>query len=167
MEAWKGQTVIMAIQSAANVNCAMSFPVPVKKGVHILDAAFLYPAGLFSPLRPRPFAAVLLEPNSGAMLEYRNAYIHDFADSALYPMGIKLDYSVPFAKTAAEQGKLTETVNELYAAVRELAWKDALTDAERNTAAEYRACFAQAVPKALLPFYRALSPDFFKWLEIV
>jgi len=142
----------------------MSLPVPVKRGEHILDAAFLYAAGTFSPLRPRPFASILLEPKSRAMLEYRNSYISDFADALRCPMDRKLDYSVPFAKTAKEQGELVEAINGLYKTVRELPWKAGQTDEEQKIAAEYRSYFFKAAAKDLLPFYEALSPEFFKWL---
>lgn len=156
--------VITAIQTAAGMNFAMSFLVPVKKGELILNAAFLYPTGSFSPIRTRPFASILLEPQSGAMLEYRNAYISDFADSEHYPMTMKLDYSVP-ARTAAEQRALLEKLDGLYPSVRKLPWKDDWADGERAAAAEYRQSFFKAVPETLLPFYKALSPEFYAWLR--
>lgn len=156
--------VIAAIQTAAGMNFAMSFLVPVKKGEMILNAAFLYPTGSFSPTRTRPFASILLEPQSGAMLEYRSAYISDFADSERCPMTMKLDYSVP-ARTAAEQRALLEKLDGLYPSVRKLPWKDGWTDGEKTAAAEYRQTFFKAVPETLLPFYEALSPEFYVWLR--
>lgn len=157
--------VITALQMATKMNFAMSFLVPVKKGEHILDAAFLYGTGSFSVMRTRPFASILMEPNTKALLEYRNAYFDDFMDSAQYPMALKLDYSVPYASSAKEQGELVRKVQELYGSIRALPWKDGLDVSEKEMAMEYDNCFYRAVPRALLPFYEALSPEFFAWLK--
>ena len=100
---------MIAVQAAILDKCEISFFVPVKRKGHILDAVFLYKAGN-SRERARPFASALFEPRSGAMLEYRNAYINDFADQTKYPMEQKISYAVPFARTAKEQGKLVQTV---------------------------------------------------------
>lgn len=156
--------VIAAIQTASGMNFAMSISVPVKKGKHILNAVFLYPTGSFSPVRTRPFASILLEPESGAMLEYRSSFISDFADRERFPMTTKLDYSVSVG-TAVEQRELLETLERLYPTVRELPWKDGRTVEEQESASQYRKCFFKAVPEALLPFYEALSPEFYAWLR--
>lgn len=162
----KNQPDMQAIQMAAKSNFAASFFVPVRKAGHILDAAFLYPTGGFNPMRTRPLASLLVEPKSGAMLEYRSARVSDFMDPEQYPMTMKLDYSVPTAKTAQEQGALVDELNKLYPAIRELPWKDSLNEAEQAQAAAYRTCFFQAVPPGLLPFYEALSPEFYVWLSV-
>lgn len=156
--------VIAAIKTAAGSDFSMSFFVPAKKGGYILDAAFLYGMGDFSPVRTRPFASVLIEPDTGTMVEYCNACIRDFVDSGQYPMWKKIDYTVPYAKSAREQGGLVNEVNELYKSIREFPWKDNLNEDEKTKADRYRSCFYKAVPKALLPFYQGLSPEFFRWL---
>lgn len=157
--------IIMAIKTATRSNFELSFWVPVKKAGHILDAAFLYDMGNFTTVRTRPYASVLIEPATGTLLEYHNAYIHDFADFDKYPMSMKIDYSVPFAKTAAEQGALVAKIDELYESVRELAWKENLTKEDKEAAREYYDCFEKAVPKDLMVFYEALAPEFFKWMQ--
>lgn len=162
----KYQDVLTAVKMATRDNFSMSFPAPVKKGGYILDAAFLYGMGI-STVRTRPFASVVLEPKSGTLLEYRSAYLEDFADADKYPMSLKIDYSVPSAQSAKEQGELMEKVNMLYGSIRELAWKDKLTGEDERAAAEYYDCFRRAVPKDLIPFYEALSPEFFGWLQAV
>lgn len=157
--------ILQAVKTAAGTNCALSFPVPVRKAGHIPDAVFLYDMGTFSAVRARPFASALLEHGSGILLEYRNAYLDDFMDTKEYPLAQKIDYSVPFAKTAAEQGKLLERIDELYESIRELAWKNESEESEKRAAKEYGVCFYRAVPRDLLPFYEALSPEFFAWLQ--
>lgn len=157
--------VTAAIKTAVRFNFSMSFFVPVRKNGYIFDTAFLYDMGDFSKVRLRPFASVILEPESEVLLEYRNAYLDDFMDADKYPMSLKIDYSVPSAKSAKEQGELVGKVNELYTAIRELAWKEGLEEHEKKVVREYYSCFCRAVPNALLPFYEALSPEFFVWLD--
>ena len=157
--------ILQAVKTAAGTNCALSFPVPVRRAGHILDAVFLYDMGTFLAVRARPFASALLEHGSGILLEYRNAYLGDFMDTQKYPLTQKIDYSVPYAKTAAEQGKLLERIDGLYESIRELAWKNEPDEGEKRAAEEYGTCFFRAVPGDLLPFYEALSPEFFAWLR--
>lgn len=157
--------IFEAIKTATRSNFAMSFYVPVKKAGHCLDAAFLYEMGNFTTMRARPYASVLVEPETGMLLEYCNAYISDFADSLNCSMSQKIDYSVPYAKTAAEQGALVARVEELYETVRKLAWKEELTENEKNAVREYWDCFQKAVPKDLLVFYKALAAEFWEWIE--
>lgn len=159
--------IFAAIKTATRSNFAMSFYMPVIKAGHRLDAAFLYEMGDFATMRTRPYASVLIESETGTLLEYRNAYISDFADSQNCPMSMKIDFSVPYAKTAAEQGALVARVEELYETVRELAWKEELTEDEIKAVREYWDCFQKAVPKDLLVFYKALAADFWKWIEKV
>ena len=159
------EDIFTAIKTAIRSNFAMSFYVPVRKAGHILDAAFLYDMGNYTTVRTRPFASVLIEPASGTLLEYRNAYINDFADAQNYPMSLKIDYSVPYAKTAAEQGALVARVEELYETVRELAWKEELMEDEKKVVSEYWDCFQKAVPKDLMAFYKELAPAFLGWIE--
>ncbi|MCH5264951.1 MAG: hypothetical protein J1F02_03555 [Lachnospiraceae bacterium] len=161
----KSIDTIAAIKVATGTNFSKSFYIPVKKGDHILDAAFLYSAGSLSQTRLRPNASIIIEPGSGSILEYRNSYINDFMDSAKYPMTLELDYSVPSAKSAKEQGELVKTVNELYGDIRKMAFKETLSDAQKKTLAKYNSCFYKAVPDSLVPFYEALSPEFFQWMK--
>lgn len=159
--------IIAAIKTATRSNFSLSFRVPVRKAGHVLDAAFLYDMGSFDTVRTRPFASVLIEPATGTLLEYCNAYIRDFADSGKYPMTLKIDYSVPFAKTAAQQGALVAKIDELYGSIRELAWKEELTEEGKRAVREYRDCFEKAVPKDLVVFYEALAPEFMGWMKQV
>lgn len=159
------EDIITAIKTATRSNFALSLWVPVRRAGHILDAAFLYDMGNFTTVRMRPFASVLVEPRTGTLLEYRNAYVSDFADTEKYPLSLKIDYAVPSARTAAQQLALTARAGELYQAVRELAWRGGLTDEEIETAREYAGCFAKAVPNDLVVFYEALAPEFFSWLD--
>lgn len=166
MEKSRYHDVLAAIKIATRTPFSISCLVPVREGEHILDTAFLYGVGI-SAVRTRPFASVTLDPKSQTLLAYRNTYLDDFADTDRYPMSLKIDYSVPYAKSAREQGELLERINVLYESVRELAWKDSLTQEDKKAAAEYCNCFDRAIPKALIPFYEALSPEFFGWLWTV
>lgn len=157
--------IFEAIKTATRSNFAMSFYMPVIKAGHRLDAAFLYEMGDFTTMRTRPYASVLIEPETGTLLEYRNAYISDFVGTQNCPMSQKIDYSVPYAKTATEQGALVARVEELYKIVRELAWKEELTEYEKKTVREYWDCFQKAVPKDLVVFYKALAAAFWEWIE--
>ena len=158
------EAIITALKTASGADFTMSFFLTVKKGEHILDASFLYAAGNFNTVWTRPFASAVFEPETGAVLVYRNCYVDDFADSSSYPMTCRVDYAVPFAKTAEEQGELVKRIQELYFVIRLLPWKESLDEKEKRAAGMYRDSFFKAVPKGLLPFYQALSPEFYEWL---
>lgn len=159
--------VIYDLQRVVKANFCTSFYVPIREGITVLDTAFLYRAAPSSDvtLRPRPFAKVVIEPEKQLLVAYQDARIYDFMDTEAYPMSEKIDYSVP-ARTAAEQFKLIKNVNELYKKIRLFPWKDSeLSEDEAHIVSEYAACFYQTIPKSLLPFYEALSPEFFAWLS--
>lgn len=157
--------MLMSLKSAAGTNFGVSFLFPVLKNVITVDAAFLYTVGTNSARRTRPFAMIVIDPQTGSLLKYQNAYFEDFMNPEEYPMNLQVDYSVPSAQTAKEQGALIKKVNELYEGVRGIAWKDAYTKEEEKLFAEYKESFYKAVPVGLLPFYEALSPEFFAKLK--
>lgn len=146
-------------------DCVHSLFVPVQKNGQVLDAAFLYSMGKPGVEWTRPFASVLLDSASGTLLEYRNAYISDFIESEEYPMTRKLDYSLPEGRSAKEQGALIHGLQEDYPQLKAAVFKASWSDSERALLASYKERFYQAVPGALVPFYTALSYEFFQRLD--
>ena len=94
--------ILQAVKTAAGTNCALSFPVPVRKAGHIPDAVFLYDMGTFSAVRARPFASALLEHGSGILLEYRNAYLDDFMDTIRWRRRLIIPYPLPKRRRSRE-----------------------------------------------------------------
>lgn len=113
----------------------------------------------------RPYLSVLINSQNGAVLEFRNAYVGDFADGEKYPLGGAMDYSVPTAKTAVEQGELLKKLNGLYAEVREFAFTNELDERQGSVLREYADCLKNTVPASLLAFCRDAEPQFYDWLE--
>lgn len=152
-----------ALEKLTGVKAAMSFFVPVMRNGHKCETAFLY--GSETRLeKNRPFAAVTVDYKTGALLEYRNAFISDFADTEKYPMDLLIDYSVPFDRTVSEHCEMVKKLEDLYAKVRAIAFNDVLSGEEKALTAGYYDTLVKMTPKALMPFYEALSPEFFQWL---
>ncbi len=160
-----GKNMMTFLQNVIGTKCSVSFFLPVKKNGHILDTAFLYSSNTAFVKRTRPFAMIIVEPKTGNLLVYKNAYIDDYMDAEKYPMDMQVDYSVPCARTVKEQAGYLNKVNELYGSVRELMFKEELTAEETAVFAEYKENFHKAVSAELLPFYEGLSPEAFSKLK--
>lgn len=156
--------MLAALKTATGANFAMSFAMPVCRNGMVLDAAFLYATGVPSNMRTRPFAMIVYDPASGTLLKYQNAYLDDFMGEGR-SMAEKVDYSVPGAVSAREQGELVRKVNALYEEVRGFALKETLSAEETEKLGAYKESFFKAVPAGLLPYYEALSPDFYAKLK--
>ncbi|MCC8098213.1 MAG: hypothetical protein LIO44_06655 [Eubacterium sp.] len=152
------------LKKVVSSNSSASFLVPYRLDNYILDAAFLYP-NYPSPEKTRPTYFILCDIKRKALVELRNAYINDFIDSEKYPMDTKISYRVPFAKTVAEQAKLVNNIKAAYPFIRNIAFKTDVSEEDKAKLREYANAFKKAVPEALLPFYKAASPEFYEWLE--
>lgn len=160
----KAKRMLQNLFQAVGNNFVVSFLVPVKMRDVVVDSIFLYGVHT-SPVKSRPLARVLFDAERGRLIDYMNARITDFADTEKYPFEEKIDYSLPSARAVKEQADLIRKVDAMYPAVRKLAYRMDLTEDEKNTLAEYYDAFVQVSPAGLIPFYHALSPEFFNWLS--
>lgn len=114
---------------------------------------------------PRPTLKAVADYKTGDIAEFTNADYNDFADAKKYPRGKKFDANVPVAKTAREQMALLKNLEAQYEKVREIAFKENLSDEEKNILADYVKILAQTVPNELLSFCVETETKFFEWLK--
>lgn len=145
-------------------NFAVGPFIPCRVNGRCCERVFLY-GGAAGTQKSRPYLSVLLSSDNGLLLEYKNAYAGDFADTRKYPLGAPMDYGVPTAATAAEQGELIRKLDELYAQVRQFAFAETIDETQKKALAAYAGCLRDTVPAALLAFCRDAEPDFFRWLD--
>ncbi len=152
------------LRKVLNLNFAVSYFVPVVVNGNIVDAAFLYTSAAEKE-KTRPFGKVILDHKTGALLEYTNSYLNDFADSEKYPMTTKIDYSLPAEVTVADQAIAIKMINTYYDDICQVVFKDDISDEIKDKIRKYKELFYKSVPASLLPFYEALSCEYFQWLN--
>lgn len=113
----------------------------------------------------RPYLKFVTDYKTGLLLEFKNAYYSDFADSKKYPLDKKFSAKVPAATTVKEQGELLKNLKELYEKVRAFAFAEEISDAERDILNRYAKILAATVPAELLDFCKYTAPEFFRWIE--
>ncbi len=158
---------ITELKKIVNVNFAVSYFIPVIINDNMVDTAFLYSSTATVKERTRPFAKVMFEHSSGNLLEYKNSYICDYMNSDKYPMTTKINYSLPSEISAIEYGEIVKKVNSYYDMICEFAYKAEVAEENKEKIREYKSLFYASVPEALLPYYEALSPEFFEWLNSI
>lgn len=141
----------------------IGYIVPAIEGNRYVERAFLKSSnpGVLS----RPFAWVGFDMASGTLLYYKHCISEDFADSEKYPAGTKLKGEFPSPRTAKQQAEYEKQLWESYTAIREFVFKENLSDVQKALVDEYKKQWALTVMKDLIPYYEALSPEFFKWLN--
>lgn len=155
---------IEALKKAIGITGSISLYFPKKIADNVFDRAFIYPSGVYSKTRTRPLGIITIYNKTGDILEYRNAYINDFVDTSKYPLDMKLDYSITDVRNVQEYDELYKKLMSMYNNIREIAFKDNITDDEKAQISEYGKYFFKIVPKDLLPFYEAISPEFYNML---
>lgn len=113
----------------------------------------------------RPYIRVVTDYETGVVLEFQNAYYHEFADNSRFPLDSRLELKVPTAKTAAQQKELVKQLCLLHEKVREFAYSESLSQEERKTLTKYRECFRDTVPAELMVFCADTEKEFFEWMD--
>ena len=115
-----------------------------------------------------PHHIMELDPVTGAVIQFRASTPRDFGISQppnepIYAIDFKPKPD-PNAKNFFAKAKrfdeISPTVWELYD-----TGKDNVDPGKRALIQEYRALFNEVAKKPLVPYYTALAPDFFRWLE--
>ncbi len=156
---------LAALERLVNSEIAISYFIPAVIDDKIVDVAFIYSSLATVQKKTRPFAKVMFEHKNGGLIEYKNSYIDDYMDSDKYPMTTKIDYSLPGEVSVAEQVEAMKKINAYYDEICELAYKTDISDESKEKIREYKTLFYKSVPEMLLPYYEALSPEFFIWLN--
>lgn len=110
----------------------------------------------------RPSTWLTVDSATGKLLFFSDCAVHDFVDPALYPPDSRVLITGDTFRRAPEAG--TELL-KAYEDVRSFAFSAPCNDKQRHSARDLAGLFMHAFPPDLIPYYHALSPDFFQWLE--
>jgi hypothetical protein len=150
----------------------LSWPVPVKKADYMFLAFFYYPAG--GPISDRkiwpPYYRVLADTELLVEIQFTPVEPKDF--------GINIPGNKPLGKQElSDLGDISMSeyqalVDQLYRLVDQmiplyLESAATLGNRGRDVVRQFHKLFQKLSPKPLLPFYRALNPDFFSWIDAV
>jgi hypothetical protein len=152
------------VHALQNGGYSISQPVPCIEGSYRTERVFFYPSTLKIE-RVRPYAWASVSSEHGRVLSFQYCAINDFMDTQKHPLDQIVDYSVPSAKTAKEQGELLKQYDTAYDAVRTFAFADKLDETQRNQLKSFQQLMSRTIPAGLMPYYESLSPDFFKWMK--
>jgi hypothetical protein len=139
------------------------------------DDGRLYLAGFFYPVSARPGAPsrvgrpqlhCTLDPTSGQFVEVTDCSYHDFAPH-LPPDPVVGELST--APSAEEWDRKRTELQEAYDQLLPVAFRDpgVLSETQREVVSRFRSAFEGVVEPFLRPYYEALSPRFFEWLQQV
>lgn len=140
----------------------LSHFVPCRENGLITERAFVQAN---AAVIERPFAYLGVLPETGELLYYKHCGFEDFVDTAEYPFGMDIDGSFATERDVDSHIAMERDLLDVYGFVREYAFTQSLGEHQKEALDKFNGLFAQAVPKGLLPFYRALSPAFFAWIE--
>ena len=114
--------------------------------------------------KTRPFAWIGVDYMTGVFLYYKHCMAEDFMDTKQYPADTCISDSFLTMRTAKEQEEMEQKLWELYKQVRELVFRDNLSELQEALICEYKKQWKLTVLTDLQPYYEALSPEFFQWL---
>lgn len=153
---------------SGGAHTAFSAFVPAQLNGRFAELAFVY---TLAPSRrrsiPRPFAWFAVDSLTGALLFYRHCAYEDFVPTKEFPPESRIDLPPADGQTVADALAKREEWKTLYEKVRDFAFTPVpeLSEEQRKTARDYRAVFAEEAVPGLIPYYKALSPSFFRWLD--
>ena len=131
-----------------------SEPVLTKDGTGLIDNFFVYLIDKRAGTASGPLARMGLHAESGAL-----AYLTS-ADERPFSV---LPGNTVSVNSPAVSNKDYENYSALYAEVREFAFKENCTTAEKTALSNYLAALNSVVSESLYPFYEELAPAFFEW----
>ena len=151
----------------ALVGSNFSFTPAIVKMVHgrKCEVYFAYKRDIVRKKIPRPYLKLVTDFNGGMILEFKNAYYDDFADSEKYPLETEFKATVPVSRTTKEQLDRLNTLQMLYTKFRDLAFEENLSDSEKRLLSQYAECLSETVPVELLSFCKDTESEFFTWLD--
>ena len=151
------------------IELAQSYPVPVHSG-NVIMMAFMYFFKRGMPPAPPelspPRFLVLANPLTGEILEIKQVKPIDFGINWPEEKSVGV-YDLPPEKTLElflQKQKQLFTLYDKILPLYENSGK-AIDSEGKKTLAEFYELFNELVEKPLLPYYKALNPDFFPWIE--
>jgi hypothetical protein len=146
---------------------ALSLPTLSIKDAHTHIEFFFYPVG--GPINNRqiwpPYYRVISSLSDLENIEYQPIQPHELAQaiSPDEPLGAEILDNQPrdeYESQLKTLYALTDRLVEIYPKPIETQ-----SDADRQVIENFRQHFHQIIQQPLLPAYKILNPDFFKWLE--
>jgi hypothetical protein len=146
---------------------ALSLPTLSIKDAHTHIEFFFYPVG--GPINNRqiwpPYYRVISSLSDLENIEYQPIQPHELgqAISPDEPLGAEISDNQPrdeYESQLKTLYALTDRLVEIYPKSIETQ-----SDADRQVIENFRQHFHQIIQQPLLPAYKVLNPDFFKWLE--
>lgn len=115
--------------------------------------------------KTRPFAWIGIDYKTGIFLYYKHCMWEDFMDAKLYPADTRISNRFVCVRTATEQVEMEKKLWKLYKSVREIVFQDEVTEEQKACIREYKQQWELTVLVDLKPYYEALSPEFFRWIN--
>lgn len=143
---------------------ALSYPIPgIIKGRRV-ERFFIYPKTSCSKRR-RPYAWLTLEMEKGNIIQYEHCAIHDFAAELHAEPGFMLSYAVPGNTDFQTAQVMKKKYMTQYEKIRTFVFEKNLSKEQFHNLTEYNKSMEAIWEIELMKFYKALSPEFFDWIE--
>ena len=150
---------------AANLElAALSYPLPGRKNSRPVELFFLA-SNQPAAVRQRPHAWLEVDAETGCLLRYAHCSVQDFASELNIPLTGTLDYSAPGGGSYRALLAKKREFARLYGEIREFAFAETLDEVQQGKLRQYRDLQNQVISPQLLEFYKALSPEFFRWMD--
>lgn len=139
--------------------------IPVKVGDRICEAAFVLASRPDRDGRvPRPSRWFIADSATGELVFFSVCQVQDFVDAERYPLDGKVCILNGTPTQAVEHGR---ALLEAYDQVRSFAFADTLDAAQKQSLQRFVDAFDRGIAPDLKPYYRGLSPAFFRWMSEV
>jgi hypothetical protein len=148
---------------------ALSFPIPIYYFNRFLMAFMYFRKVGFPPARPKVYPPeywVIIDPETKDIVELTTAKPEYIQITYLpnQPLG---EHKLSLPLSVKEYLEKKAMLYDLYDCILPLykTAKNSLAEDEKQAIHQFYNIFNLLSEKPLLPFYRALNPDFFSWLE--
>lgn len=144
-------------------NGYVGFLVPKLENGKIVECSFIRSAN--ANIKNRPFAWVGFDPDSGAVLYYKHCSYDDFVCTDKYPPTTTISGEYISERNVDQQELFEKQLFNNYMNLREFVFKEKISEEQREIVRDFRKIWNITVLNDLKPYYEALSPEFFSWLD--
>lgn len=153
------KTVFTRVKSKTSAllgeTASLSYPMAdIENGICI-DKFFVYSVSC-NKMRQRPYALIKAAAQDGSIIFYSHCKLKDFVDTQNYPFADAISYDVPI-KSIDEFQRSQAELYALYEDVRKAVFEGQANGGKSEFIKQYLEKLERSVPKALLPYYHALS----------
>lgn len=141
----------------------LSYPLPAIVNGRKADRVFLYRHAGAQLDAPRPFGLLTLDADTGEVLCFEDARVHDFLEDAGTAPDAVISYRLPEPVSVRDYQMEQTMLRKLYEGVRLAAFSETLTEEAHEVVDKYCFLLEHAVPTALRPYYAAMGRGFDEW----